>query len=203
MKKVIIFVIFGLTVFSNLCFSTELVASQAFRTAFTSVVNDSNNLSLAPNPWKGTYTYNTQRILPNSNVVNALEVFGEVSQNSYIGLAPNSEVNKFGYQCVGFIKSATGYSGLTKDWSAVGSKISKTNRPKQWSVIATFDSSGHYDNTHTALVLGSNDYGLFVADQNWEIKTNPGKILLHFLPYNWTGSTYKVNSASNYNVVGY
>ena len=83
------------------------------------------------------------------------------------------------------------------------SKISKTNKPKQWSIIATFDSStSHYDNMHTALVLGSNDEGLFVADQNWEINTVPGKILLHFLPYNWK-SAYKVNSASNYNVVGY
>ncbi|MBS9775109.1 BPSL0067 family protein [Candidatus Gracilibacteria bacterium] len=105
-------------------------------------------------------------------------------------------------QCVSFVKAITQNGDHTKYWGQ-GKRVSKYVSLKKGTIIATFDSTGHYGNVpgtsyrHTGMVLSQNSNGITLLDQNWDTKGTKSAVGTHFLPYKGK----HVNGASNYHVV--
>ena len=134
--------------------------------------------------------------------VTKFEKFGTVDEDqlsNLISLAPQSELNAgLGYQCVGLVK-AVSHLGLTKTWKD-GGRITPNNLPRKWSIIATFDKDGKYNNGHTAIVLKATKNYIYVIDQNWHgTGLKPvGDILIHVIKFTGRGA---LTDAGRYSVI--
>jgi hypothetical protein len=197
-NKLLFKIVFTVLIMFNFssAFAVKAKMTTAFNTALNAVVGNSANLQtttiLTYPAWKFLYT--------NSNL--QFDAFGETNLelNGYISLSLLSEVNAgYGYKCVGFVKAVTDLgSGSTANWIR-GNAVRSFNLPVRGDVIATFDSTGHYDFRHVAVVLSANSNYINVIDQNWQgTGANPvGRIIIHAIPFNGTGIT----DADSYNIV--
>lgn len=72
-------------------------------------------------------------------------------------------------QCVALVQAADPAVGLTRTWTQ-GGQVEGNTSLQPGTVIATFDSAGHYANaldgsSHAAIYLGQNSQGIQVLDQ--------------------------------------
>lgn len=97
------------------------------------------------------------------------------------------------YQCVDWVKFIC--KNGRSDWRRGNNALSGGLTPGQ--AIATFNSSGYYNNGHCAIFLGyvrnssGAITGIWVADQNWG---TPSIVKKHVIPVSGSG----VNRAGNY-----
>lgn len=190
----IVFVFF----FSSVVFAGEARISNEFKNTMNYLDDNPDNVLEATingaTGWKFLYTSET------SDVYTGFGQFGQVDDlgSIYISLAPINEVNAVGYQCVGFVKSAsldlrnTG----TSQWMR-GERVTSSVLPTSGTIIATFDSFGNYDHGHVAVYIAKIGNYIYVLDQNWDgTGSNPvGKIYLHAIPFSGNGG---VNDANSY-----
>lgn len=187
-------------------FAYELTANLNFKRKFAQVTRIQGDL-IDMGYLNG---YPSKKILTTPLTIRVMEEYttdwAKVNYNSsYLSFTTNVDYDfNPSYQCVGFIKVATSVQKSAGSyWYKFNeSNISESNRPKPYSVIATFNEKNEYEG-HTALVLGSNNEGVFVVDQNWH---SDGEILFHFIPYGNESDkkpgSAGVGSGVNYYVVG-
>lgn len=189
-------VVLSISFFSMQVFATEKASLDTdFNAALTRLVRHSYNLNQTVIQGRTAY-----RFWFTTETDDEFDNFGTTDEDQYgfISVAPQAELNAgFGYQCVGFVKSATDL-GSTSTW-VEGDSVTSFNLPERGDVIATFDSNGDYDFGHVAIVLGTNANYVYVIDQNWEgTGANPvGRVIIHAIPFNGTG----LGDADSYSIV--
>lgn len=210
----VIFWIFSFIGFTVNSFANELIATQDFKNTFAKVTKVQGDLIDMGN----MNGYQSKKILSTPITMDIMKKYtsnwGKINESSnflsfttiadYDYLKKNYPSDIY-YQCVGFIKVATKiFKSSGSDWYKFNNtNISDKNQPKPYSVIATFNKENKYEG-HTALVLSSNNQGVFIVDQNWNYD---GEILFHFIPYgkeeNKQFGSKGVGYAINYYIVGY
>ncbi len=109
----------------------------------------------------------------------------------------SESITQSSYECAGFAERASG-APVTASWFQGWRAID--NCPAAGTVVATFDSSGHYAG-HTASIVNCSSTTLDVFDSNWIDYTQTMTNLDHVGRHKITTGTKPESNAGNYYVV--